>query len=329
MKRRIKRSGSPWRRSWKVPVLSGGWWGDGPKGQQHEILLGLFFSIKKGAPSSLWVFFWWHFQRILRSPNFETHPWRTWSHVLGIIIFFPSSYRLIRFPQILLEFAPPKKKSKKWGNFNHAGFFQRQDIVWVQGMVVVGQVGMVVGQPVDLQVTFGRLWDVLSPTMCCKSASPWPMTMVRDGRVYSLRFVVGCFFFFEIERDMMAMKWEVNLFLGLFWWVSIEVKDAPRNTLEDFGKIEDSISKSHLKTCSVVATVSLLGEMNCKVPILGKCSDISAVSGTFTRESELHFCGTEAKRRETKGEDGRSPKCCSQMFGESCAYLLVIFLSWR
>ena len=30
------------------------------------------------------------------------------------------------------------------------------------------------------------------------------------------RFVVGCFFFLEIERDMMAMKWEMNLFLGLF-----------------------------------------------------------------------------------------------------------------
>ena len=32
----------------------------------------------------------------------------------------------------------------------------------------------------------------------------------------AMTFCGWLFFFLEIERDMMAMKWEVNLFLGLF-----------------------------------------------------------------------------------------------------------------
>lgn len=183
--------------------------------------------------------------------------------------FLPLFLSTYSIPRILLEFAPPLKNSKKWG-------FQPRRIFF-NGRILCGS-----GDGGwSTTVCSGHIWEALRcPFANYVLQKCVTVTDDHDAMdVYSLP-LVGCFFFWN-WKGYDGHEMEMNLFLGLFWWVSIEVKDAPRNTLEDFGKIEDSISKSHLKTCSVVATVSLLGEMNCNVPILvGKMpSTFSAACG--------------------------------------------------
>lgn len=140
--------------------------------------------------------------------------------------FLPLFLSTYSIPRILLEFAPPLKNSKKWG-------FQPRRIFF-NGRILCGS-----GDGGwSTTVCSGHIWEALRcPFANYVLQKCVTVTDDHDAMdVYSLP-LVGCFFF-EIERDMMAMKWRWICFWVCFDEFLLKSRMHPETLWKILGKLK-------------------------------------------------------------------------------------------
>lgn len=141
--------------------------------------------------------------------------------------FLPLFLSTYSIPRILLEFAPPPKKFQEMRISTTQDFFQRQDIVWVRGWWLVND-RLFRSHLGGFEMSFRQLCAAK-----VRHRDRWPW---RDGRLQST--AGWLFFFFEIERDMMAMKWRWICFWVCFDEFLLKSRMHPETLWKILGKLK-------------------------------------------------------------------------------------------